>query len=167
VAGKKLMAYHSESLEQLKSCYIDYRFLKKREGYKPDPNWDWNQDPYNTALTYFNDSKFLKYYTDKSIDFMRGNTERPMEMVSQMVFAEQRIFGMCAKRKKIAVGTFLTSPYDNNPSFTHIWGGKDEARNNPQSEIKLCEALSKAIINRYGVNCISPQVSNLLLKYKS
>ncbi len=167
VAGKKLMAYHSESLEQLKSCYIDYRFLKKREGYKPDPNWDWNQDPYNTALTYFNDSKFLKYYTDKSIDFMRGNTERPMEMVSQMVFAEQRIFGMCAKRKKIAVGTFLTSPYDNNPSFTHIWGGKDEARNNPQSEIKLCEALSKAITNRYGVNCISPQVSNLLLKYKS
>ena len=167
VVGQKLMAYHSESLEQLKSCYIDYRFLKKREGYKPDANWDWNQDPYNTALTYFNDSKFLKYYTDRAIDFMCGNTERPMEMVSQMVFAEQRIFGMCAKRKKIAVGTFLTSPYDNNPSFTHIWGGKDEARNNPQSETKLCQALSKAITSRYGENCISPQVSNLLLKYKS
>ena len=167
VVGQKLMAYHSESLEQLKSCYIDYRFLKKREGYKPDANWDWNQDPYNTALTYFNDSKFLKYYTDRAIDFMCGNTERPMEMVSQMVFAEQRIFGMCAKRKKIAVGTFLTSAYDNNPTFTHIWGGKDEARNNPQSETNLCQALSKAITSRYGENCISPQVSNLLLKYKS
>ena len=167
VANQKLMAYHSESLEQLKSCYIDYRFLKKRKGYKPDANWDWNQDPYNTALTYYNDSKFLKYYTDKAIDFMRGNTERPMEMVSQMVFAEQRIFGMCAKRKKIAVGTFLTSPYDNNPSFTHIWGGKDEARNNSQSETKLCEALSKAITDRYGENSFSPQVRNLLLKYKN
>lgn len=167
VAGQKLMAYHSENLEQLKSCYIDYRFLKKRKGYKPDANWDWNQDPYNTALTYFNDSKFLKYYTDKAIDFMRGNTERPMEMVSQMVFAEQRIFGMCAKRKKIAVGTFLSSPYDNNLSFTHIWGGKDEARNNPQSETKLCQALSKAIASRFGENCISPQVRNLLLKYKN
>ena len=28
LANQKLMAYHSESLEQLKSCYIDYRFLK-------------------------------------------------------------------------------------------------------------------------------------------
>lgn len=167
VAGQKLMAYHSENLEQLKSCYIDYRFLKKRKGYKPDANWDWNQDPYNTALTYFNDSNFLEYYTDKAIDFMRGNTERPMEMVSQMVFAEQRIFGMCAKLKKIPVGTFLTSPNDNNPSFTHIWGGKDEARNNPQSETSLCKALASAILIRFGEYCVSPRVRYLILKYVS
>ena len=167
VAGQKLMAYHSENLEQLKSCYLDYRFLKKRKGYTPDPNWDWNQNPYNTALTYFNDRNFLEYYTDKAIDFMRGNMERPMEMVSQMVFAEQRIFGMCAKLKRINVGTFLTSPSDNNPSFTHIWGGKDEARHNSKSGTKLCEALSNAIISRCGENNFSPKVRNLLLKYKN
>ena len=118
-------------------------------------------------MTYFNDRNFLEYYTDKAIDFMRGNMERPMEMVSQMVFAEQRIFGMCAKLKRINVGTFLTSPSDNNPSFTHIWGGKDEARHNSKSGTKLCEALSNAIISRCGENNFSPKVRNLLLKYKN
>lgn len=165
ISGNDLMAYHTESLFYQSSCYIDYKFLKKRPDYKPNSKWDWNQDPYNTALTYFNNDAFVRYYTEKAIDFMRGNTERPLEMVSQMVFAEQRIFAMCAKFKNIPVATFLSSPFENNPAFTHIWGGKDEARNNPTASNRLCATLARAIVGHFADWRFSPQVDTILKRY--
>ncbi len=165
ISGHDLMAYHTESLFYQSSCYIDYKYLKKRPDYKPNSKWDWNQDPYNTALTYYHNDAFVRYYTDKAIDFMRGNTERPLEMVSQMVFAEQRIFAMCAKFKNIPVDTFLSSPFENNPAFTHIWGGKDEARNNPTASNRLCATLARAIVGHFADYRFSPQVNTILKRY--
>ena len=162
--GYNVMAYHPESLTET-TCYIDYKSLKKPKGYKLNSKWDWTIDPYNTALTYFADEKFLKYYTDSAIEFMRGNTERPSELVSQMVFAEQRLFAMCAKFKDINVGTFLSSPFEDSPDFTHIWGGKDEARNNSVAGNRLCATIARTIAGNFKDTAFSPQVSALLKKY--
>ena len=165
IAGQQLMAFHSESLVEQAACYIDYKFLKKRKDYQPNPKWDWTQNPYNTALTYYNNSDFVKYYTDCAIDFMRGNTERPLEMVSQMVFAEQRIFAICAKYLNINVATFLNSPTEPNEAFTHIWGGKDEARSNGTVGNRLCVTLARAIVNHFKDYTFAPATLKIINKY--
>ena len=165
ISGQQLMAFHSESLVEQAACYIDYKFLKKRKDYQPNPKWDWTQNPYNTALSYFNNRDFLKYYTDCAIDFMRGNAERPLEMVSQMVFAEQRVFAMCAKYMNIKVSTFLNSPTEPNEAFTHIWGGKDEARSNRTVGNRLCVTLARAIVNHFKDHTFAPATLKIINKY--
>ena len=145
VKGKQAMAYHVESLEETEGCYIPFEHLKKRTDYKPDPDWDWTANPFNMALSYFSDLDFMRYYCGKAIDFMTGNNEMPMEMVTQMVFAEQRIITMCAIQKHVFVDTFLDYPDERGKGFTHIWGFKMLADSDPTANDRLCTQLVKAI----------------------
>ena len=139
-----LMAFHRESLAT--DCYIPYESLRKRSDYHADSMWNWSVEPCNTALTYFNHRDFKEYYTRSAIDFMDGNFERPLELVSQMVFAEQRIFSMCADRLGVAVHTFLDKVYDGDcDDFTHLWGTKSLARKDAAFNRQLCGSLLNAI----------------------
>ena len=98
------------------------------------------------AFSYFSDAVFKKYYTDCAIDFMTGNSEYPMEMISQMVFAEQRIAGMCAAKMNVPIYHFLNDPFQaDNKRFTHLWGGKDFARNDARQRKVLCTAILRKI----------------------
>ncbi len=100
----------------------------------------------NMAFAYISNPDFKDYYTGCAIDFMTGNGEYPREMISQMVFAEQRMAAMCAKKMNIPVFHFLRDPYQSdNTRFTHIWGGKDIARNDPKQHETLCRALLNKI----------------------
>ncbi|MBP5455188.1 MAG: hypothetical protein J6Y37_01665 [Paludibacteraceae bacterium] len=145
LADCHLAAFHRESL--LTDCYIPYECLKKRSGYRIDKDWSWSVEPCNTALAYFNHRDFKNYYTQSAIDFMLDNNERPQELVSQMVFAEQRIFSMCAEKMGIAVHTFLDKPYNGETmDFTHIWGAKSLARTDGDFNGHLCESLINAIL---------------------
>ncbi|MCL2643834.1 MAG: hypothetical protein FWD51_00030 [Betaproteobacteria bacterium] len=137
---KKFVALHREEL--MDDWYLHSGLLKKRCDYQFDLKWDWTALPCNMALAYFSDEDFKKHYSDCSIDFMEGNCEYPMEMVSQMVFAEQRMVSMCAVKMNIPIHHLLDHPYQaNNNHFTHIWGGKDVARNDPRQRKLLCTAL--------------------------
>lgn len=139
-----LAAFHKESL--LTDCYIPFRDLKKRHDYRPDPEWSWKVEPCNTALAYFNHMDFKRYYTDAAIDFMWNNKEKPLENVSQMVFAEQRIFSMCANKMNIPIHTFLDEPYNGKCwDFTHIWGAKSLARGDKNFNKQLCDSTVNAI----------------------
>jgi len=144
LASKAFAVLHREEL--MESIYIRGDFLKRREGYLFDSEWDWSVRPCNMAFSYFAHADFKKYYTDSAIDFMTGNFEYAMELVSQMVFAEQRIVAMCAKKMGIPIHHFLEHPFqkDNN-RFSHIWGGKDIARHNLQQRKMLCAALLRKI----------------------
>jgi hypothetical protein len=148
LASKAFAVLHREAL--MESIYIHGDYLKRREGYAFDPEWDWTTLPCNMAFAYFSDANFKKYYTDCAIDFMTGNGEYPMEMVSQMVFAEQRIVAMCAKKMNIPIHPFLDHPFqrDNN-RFSHIWGGKDIARRDNRQRQMLCTALLRKIKERF------------------
>ncbi len=143
-----LAAFHTEPIN---GCYIPYEKLLKRKDYELDPEWAWEELPVNTALCYIGDEKFKKYYTSSAIDFMTDNDATPPELISQMVFAEQRIFSMCAKKMGIPIHTFLPKLYDgNNTDFTHIWGAKDVAKKDPNFREELCEALTRAILRESG-----------------
>jgi len=140
-----LVVFHREGLD-LDDIYLPYDVLKKRADYKPDPSWNWNIMPCNTALAYFKDNEFLKYYTDCAIDFMKGNNEYALDSVSQMVFAEQRIIAMCAEAKNINIKSCLDDPFQSdNDTFTHLWNGKNLARENDQTRKKICKAAIRMI----------------------
>ena len=57
---------------------------------------------------------------------------------------------MCAKKMSIPIHHFLDDPFQsNNKDFTHIWGRKDIARNNPGQRKLLCKALLLKIENLF------------------
>lgn len=154
-----LAAFHRESLYA--DCYLSYDNLKKRTGYNPDSGWDWSVEPCNTALAYFNHREFKDYYTQSAIDFMTDNDERPEELVSQMVFAEQRVFSMCAEKLGVKIHTFLDTTYNGeNMDFTHIWGAKRLARTDADFKAQLCNSLIEAIIREFPSFKIPEEVFN-------
>ena len=141
---KPLAVIHRESIEE--SVYLPKKLLKTKKNYQFDPEWDWNEMPCNAAFVYFSSENFKNYYTECAIDFMTGEIEYPKEMVSQMVFAEQRLLSMCAKKKKIPVYHILDNPFqEDNTIFTHIWGAKSVVRNDVKQRHNLCVKLLQKI----------------------
>jgi len=144
IKSTELAVYHREGLWP--DIYIPKEYLKTRKGYSFDEEWDWNEDSCNTAFAYFSDTDFKNYYISKAMDFMDRNFDPAMEGISQMVFAEQRILAMCAKQKGVKVTAMLRDPYQqDNDAFTHIWGGKDIARNDANQEKILFDAIMRKI----------------------
>lgn len=153
----QVAAFHTEPLDT--DCYLPYEFLKKRPDYQLDKDWDWNVLPCNTALAYFNHPAFKDYYTASAIDFMTDNNERPHELVSQMVFAEQRIFPMCARKMGLPVHTFLPETYNGVcDDFTHLWGAKGVARGDKKFHDQLCGSLLNAIHREFPHFHVSERV---------
>ena len=140
--GTRLTVLHREEFSE---CYLPANVLKIREGYQFDPEWDWRIYPCNTAFAWFGDVGFKDRYLDAAIDFMWNNKEPAMENVSQMVFAEQRILAMQAAKEKIRIHTLVNDPFQkDNEIFTHLWGAKNIARNDPEQ----CGLLVKALMNK-------------------
>jgi len=142
--GKQFAVIHREELHN--NIYLSPDKLKTRSDYKFEPDWDWSELPYNMSFAYINNAIFKEYYTNSAIDFMIENNDYPEETVSQMVFAEQRIAAMCAKKTQTPVYHFLDDPYQiNNNIFTHIWGAKTAAKNNSKDKTTLCIALLQKV----------------------
>ena len=162
-----IISLHREPLDQY-YCYIPFDVLKKRKGYKPHPAWDWNELPCNTAFSYFNHPAFQNAYVEAAIDFMTDNKERPMEMVSQMVFAEQRIYAMTAKRMKIPIRTLLKdAKQQEQGGVTHVWGNKQVARDNADSNVMLCRSLLQSIRKNFPEFVFSEELQRRFRKYSS
>lgn len=132
--------------EYISDVYPPKEKLKTRRGYEFDPDWDWTVFPVNTAIAYIKDQSFKDYYLSKAIDFMTGNNIMPLEMVSQMVFAEQRILAMCATQKNIRIDSLIENPFDEkNDLFTHLWGAKGTARKYPSQAAVLVQSMMEKI----------------------
>ena len=139
---KPLTVLHREDILE---CYLPSFYLKTRAGYQFDPQWDWTVRPCNTAFAFFEDEDFKNQYVDKAVDFMTDNTVYPMEMVSQMVFAEQRLLAMEAHKEGLRINAIIKDPYqEDNDIFTHLWGAKRIARSSPEQ----CERLVQAMMNK-------------------
>ncbi|MGI6181386.1 MAG: hypothetical protein ACOYIE_04845 [Agathobaculum sp.] len=92
---------------------------------------DWTVRPFNTALAYFADDDFRMFYTDTAIRFMRSAPDAD-DVLTYMVFAEQRLLAMCAARRNIPAAALSDLPalFDGAQQgyFTHIWGFKQQMR---------------------------------------
>lgn len=92
---------------------------------------DWSVQPLNTALAYFGDDAFRRYYTDTAIRFIRSSPGAD-DVLTYMVFAEQRLLAMCAAKRQARVKALSDLPAlfggAQQGYFTHIWGFKQQMR---------------------------------------
>ncbi len=132
--------------EELWDCYVSRDSLGTPPDYQFDSRWDWTESPYNTAFAYFPHQAFKDAYTEEAIRFMTDNCGQDAKPSSQMVFAEQRLLAMCAKRDNIPVKTLIDNPFDGkNDSFTHLWGAKARANKNVKDMKHLISAILSTI----------------------
>jgi len=132
--------------EELWDCYVPKEELGTPPGYRFDPDWDWEEKPCNTAFAFFPEESFKKRYTEAAIGFMAGNPGKDAVRSSQMVFAEQRILSMCAKRDNVSVITLVEDPFDEqNNLFTHLWGAKDLTKENRLERQRLLDSIMARI----------------------
>lgn len=125
--GPDTAAIHREDI--MPSIYPDQTAFAKTEGFPLD-SFDWTVQPFNTALAYFGNDEFRRYYTDTAIRFMRCSPDAD-DTLTYMVFAEQRLLAMCAEKKHAHAAPSVTclrcSAGAQNGYFTHIWGFKQQS----------------------------------------
>ena len=138
LTGLDAAAIHREDI--LPSIYPGKTAFARTEDF-PLEAFDWTVQPFNTALAYFGSDDFRRYYTDTAIRFMRCSPEAD-DVLTYMVFAEQRLLAMCAREKGIRIAALSDLPAlfggAQNGYFTHIWGFKQQMRENPALYEKFC-----------------------------
>ena len=144
LAQTAITALHPEKLEE--DVYLSPALLKQAAGFSFPSGYNWEVLPSNTAFLYIRDESFRNYYLQESKRFMFYNKERPMEFVSQMVFAEQRLLSICAHDCRLSVDHLLADPFSSsNETVIHLWGFKRLLRENANLEAVYCKQLIKTI----------------------
>lgn len=145
---KSLAVIHREEL--VPEIYPPIEHIKTASGYEYDSEWSWSEPACNAAFVFFGNEKFKEYYTSESLKFMHNNFETNINNIIQMVFAEQRLMAMCAKKMNILIYSILNSPFDNNDGyFTHIWGHKSVLKLNLHERDAFCKKCIKRILKDF------------------
>lgn len=121
------------------------------KNYSFDDELDWNLKACNTAFCVIKNDALLKYYTEQSINFMR-HTDEQNDRLKYMVFAEQRLLPMCAKKLNMSVSAFsnLEKLFENGENcFTHTWGMKQQMRDNGALRYDFCRRCINRIMHEY------------------
>ena len=123
VDGCLLAAAHTEPLDENIYPSPDFFLMSP---YYTWPAWDTKALPLNTSIAYFGDEDFKNYYAKESVRFMQYERDTLDNGSWCMVFAEQRILGMCAASWNISVKTYLEydRPLEKQDLVTHLWSGK-------------------------------------------
>lgn len=126
--GLNAAAIHREDI--MPDIYPDARAFTQTHRFDFSA-FDWTVQPFNTALCYLANDDFRRYYTDTAIRFMRCSPDAD-DMLTYMVFAEQRLLAMCAAQKGIRAAALsdLEALFTGTQQgyFTHIWGFKQQMR---------------------------------------
>lgn len=129
--GLDAVAIHREGI--MPDIYPDARAFTQTHGFDFS-GFDWTVQPFNTALCYLASDDFRRYYTDTAIRFMRCSPDAD-NVLTYMVFAEQRLLAMCAAHKQIRAAALsdLEALFTGAQQgyFTHIWGFKQQMRDDP------------------------------------
>lgn len=141
-------AIHFEDLYP--DVYPGKEYFKMR-GYEFDADFDWSLRACNTALCLIKDERLLRYYTEQSIEFMRHADEEE-DTLKYMVFAEQRLLPMCAKKLGVEITAFSSLDRlfrDGEGCFTHTWGMKQQMRDNDALRYDFCRRCINRIVHEY------------------
>lgn len=125
--------------------YPEPSVFRMNSGYE-FPSTDKNLKACNTAFYIIKNQSFLELYTAEAIRFIE-NAKRTDEPLTYMLYAEQRLFNICAERLGIKTEAFsdLNSLYTANSRFTHTWGMKQQMRDNADLREKFCRRCAKRI----------------------
>jgi hypothetical protein len=166
----KVSIIHKEKISE--EVYPDRQYFKMKNNYKFDKDWDWKVKPCNTAFTYIADEAFKNYYIDSAIDFMR-NTNSGDDRLKNMVFAEQRLISMCAKKMGIIIDELIDAGdifKQKQSYFTHIWGFKRVMKEDFIQKSDFCIRSIKRIVKDFpeyeGVIANMKQLAYFYKQYK-
>lgn len=146
-----IMALHTETLNP--DVYLNPSLLKQPDDFKFPAYYNWEALPSNTAFLYIGDELFKTFYLNESKRFMFHNEEKPEELVSQMVFAEQRLLSICATYNKLAINHLLTDPFSlSNDTVIHLWGFKSLLGQSKSVQTIYCKQLIKTVGKELATN---------------
>jgi len=135
--------------------YLSPSLLKKPVEYKFPDYYNWLAAPSNTAFLYIRDISFRDYYLKESMKFMMNNTDKPKELISQMVFAEQRMLSICAEHTRLPVSYLLSDPFSStNRDVIHLWGFKSLLRKNTNIQVLFARQLLHTVGEELTSNAI-------------
>ena len=140
---------HEEDLYS--DVYPDISHFKMKDGYEFDADWDFTLRACNTAFTVIKNQELLKYYTGEALKFMQS-AEDVEDPLTYMVFAEQRLLPMCAKKlgHEITVLSNLERLFnDGERYFTHTWGMKQQMRDMPELRYDFCMRCASRIQSEF------------------
>ena len=133
--------------------YLLPSLLKQPKGFKFPGFYNWDAVPSNTAFLYLKDDSFKTFYLNESKQFMFNNLEKPCELISQMVFAEQRVLSICADHKGLPVNYLLTDPFSlSNNDVIHLWGFKSLLRGNRKIQAIYSRQLLNTVEDKLSMN---------------
>lgn len=164
LSNKEIASIHNEPLDN--NVYKDkYYFNMKRE-YEFDKDFDWEVLPSNTAFLYIKDNDFKDYYCNTAIDFM-VNSAKVNDTLSYMVFAEQRLLSICAKKMNINIDYLIKFPQaiGNQDNFTHIWGFKNILTQNQDENYKFCKRCVERIKKEFEKESLLLMEKDFFKKY--
>lgn len=142
LAPHKLAVIHHEDI--VPDIYPDRSALHTHRPFDFE-SLDWTVRPTNTALSWFSDADFVAYYTQTALDFMRAASPADHHL-TYMVFAEQRLLPMLAKQHGLSICSLMELPElfcSGQDWFTHIWGFKQQLRQNEQTYRDFCTRCAK------------------------
>ena len=140
-----LTVIHDEEL--YRDVYPDVNAFRMKGAYRFDPSWDWKIKALNTAFYVIKSRELLDLYTREAIYFME-NAEIQDDPLRYMVFAEQRLLPMCAAKIGCEIDTFSTLERlfkHGEGWFTHIWGMKQQMRENAELRDAFCRRCAERI----------------------
>lgn len=134
-------------------------------GYSLPSGLDWNVKAMNTALAYFSDAVLKNEYCHSAISFMdkvRIKSDSIYNGLPYMLFAEQRLLPMIAKKHGAKISSFAELDWlfsDKNEVFSHIWGYKQYLRDHQEAHHQFCVDCVERIAYEF------PDVHTLLKKH--
>ena len=147
--GVGIAGIHREGLWG--AVYPPIETLRLQPGYALPSGLDTTILPINGAFVYHGDMGFLHRYAQAAIDFMR-HADTHDDILTYMVFAEQRLLPMLAAKEHRPVYEIMTLPElfgDAQKAFTHIWGYKDVLRREPVMREAFCRRLRRRITHDF------------------
>jgi len=149
IMDSKVCIIHKENISE--GIYPGKEYFNMKNNFEFDKAWDWKVKPCNTAFTYISDEEFKKYYVDSAIDFME-NVISGEDRLKNMVFAEQRLISMCAKKMGITIDELvdLEDLFKNEQTyFTHLWGFKRVMKTDFSQRGDFCIRSIKRIVEDF------------------
>lgn len=144
LASSELTIIHCEELSP--DVYPDASRFVLDDAYAFPANWNWETPACNTAFAYFGSEPLRRAYLRQAFDFMAA--VRGRDSLIYMVFAEQRLLGMCARSMDIAIDT-LSTPQQlfgtQQTDFTHIWGYKQVLAEKSHARRSFCTSCAARI----------------------
>ena len=142
LSGEKLVCACHEFVDDI--VYPPLSFFNTRPGYSFPPEWSEQALPVNTAFLYMGDRELRDYYTRESFRFMLAEKESPDYWATCMVFAEQRILGMCAEARGVYC-KMLCGPDGDQAIPTHFWNVKGKMREEQEIRTYFLELSEKIL----------------------